>query len=302
MTIFVPMGLNKISENLKRIDLNIPLDSLKCIYSQDILDAVKDSWEDKYMWDEFSYLYAPSTSAEKFLETFNFKKIDWKYPDLEWKNIVDIGSGFGSLAFELMLSKVKLSLVDPVFATSIENKIKLLDKHISKIEKDIFKSKELIENKYIEIDNFYKEHENDLSNKWRSIFANGIAEANKKTEIIGKIKSMNNERAKLKDDLQKRINLLPHQSENLELHGTIWENISTIPDTSQDFVFISCVLDKDCVQPELILSEASRILRPEWKIYMIHDYHKHLLYFFNKYSIPYREENWRYISVISKKI
>ncbi len=296
------MSIEKLSENLKGIDLNISSDYLKSIYSQDIFDAVKDAWNDKYIWNGFAYMYAPSISSEDFLEEFDFKKIDHKYPALEWKTITDIGSGFGSLPFELIWSGVKLSLVDPVFASNKKDKLKLLDENISNIEKDIFKWNELIDNRNTEINNFYSNKESDFSNKWRSVFAYGVSEANKKLEIIEMIKTMNKKREFMKTDLQKWKLLTDNPIENVELHWSIWENITTIPDNSQDYVFISCVLDKECVQAELILAEASRILKPEWKIYMIHDHHRNLLRFLNKHDIPYKEKKWHYISILNKSI
>lgn len=291
------MGVEEVKKNLEEINIDLNLN----FYDEAIFDDLKDTWNEKYMWEAFAHLYAPSISAEEFLNTFWFQKIDGKYTELKWKKITDIWSGFASLPFELQDSGAKLSLVDPIFAENDTNQNEALNKNILHIERDIRLWKDCIDRKSSQVKEFYDTYQYDFSYKWKEIFQTGLPKINKEEEIISKIRKSNIKREKLKDDLQRRKELLSNKTENLELHGSIWENISAIKDNSQDYVFISCVLDKDSVQPELILAEAARILKPDGNIYMVHDHHEKFQRFLNKYNIPFIEENGHYISVISKK-
>lgn len=203
--------------------------------------------------NEKSYFVCPWMATPEILSNFWFVKdknnIYYEFKD---KHVTDIGSWFSRLGFELETSVSKINLVDPLYGDilSLDQKLQYLTKNMRDINrlyhrylwvKDRTYIKQPLPESFIKRENSRADNLNDTLtglNIW-------------------------------KENLCKENSLV--STEKVILNSSSGESIIWIEDNSQDYVFINFVLDKEDVDPYLVLSEASRILKSWGKIFSLNN-------------------------------
>jgi len=253
------------------------------------------SWSEKYL-KNWSSLVSPILPWSYLLEILWYKKIFWEYLDFKDKEITDIWSWLWGLIFELENSAKRINAVDPLYSS--ENKLQILQKEIirwknriedivNNIQKDIKEINNKIDKLEIEKNRNPSNHQflydiQDLESKKKSL------EKNKNFELNQKVF----------DDLKKWEKRWVENSEKINL---IWElgEDTKLTDNLQDYVFMTNVITKECVNPYKLLTEAFRILKPGWKIIIV-DEHQEVEKLFKKIWKDFKKI-WNHIRVLELK-
>lgn len=180
---------------------------------------------------------SPWLPVEHMLKVCWFVNFWTNYPSFSRKNITDIWWWFSWLPFLIQSIANQVNLVDPTYNHDIET---FLDKEMERTLSNISFCERLL---------------NEQTGNHDQI-----------TKNIKKFKM-------ILENLEKRKQWKVNEN-TVKLLWSVWESISWIDHSSQDFVFIVNVLDKDNTNPYLILSEAHRLLKPWWIILIVADIHK----------------------------
>ena len=203
---------------------------------------------------------SPNRITENFLDF-----MELKLGDCKGKNITSIGWWFGIFEMDMANEWAKVITVDPVFANQewIETK---LQENIDWMQK---KSKRKNEDKF---------------EKMKAEIINVLAESKDEKEIAEaqeKLQRYNDRQAEIEEYICRRkilMNHLKNWNENQKKYGLIlnpssWDKIEWIDKNSQDLVVIAHTLshiynksDWDIVD---FLSEALKLLKSEWRLYII---------------------------------
>ena len=203
---------------------------------------------------------SPNWITENFLDFMNLKLEDCK-----WKNITSIGWGFWIFEMDMAKNWANVTIVDPVFADKQWIDLKLKENMDWMKEKSRWKNEGKFEKMKSEIIDVLAESKDEKE----------IAEAQEN------LQRYNERQAEIEEYLRRRKILMEHLKnwkENqikywLLLNSSSWDDIKWVDVNSQDIVLIAHTLshiynksDCDIVN---FLSEASKILKSDWKFYII---------------------------------
>ena len=203
---------------------------------------------------------SPNWITENFLD---FMKL--KLEDCKGKNITSIGWGFWIFEMDMAKEWAKVIAVDPMFANQEWIDAKLQENIDWMQEKSRWKNEGKFEKMKAEIIDVLAESKDEKE----------IAEAQEN------LQRYNERQAEIEEYLRRRKILMEHLKnwkENqikywLLLNSSSWDDIKWIDVNSQDIVLIAHTLshiynksDCDIVN---FLSEASKILKSDWKFYII---------------------------------
>ena len=231
--------------------------------------------------DNIKLFAAPQTPPEVILGVL---WLDTKY--FEWKKVLDIWWWFGWMPFILEKYVNHYIVCDPCLAAEIKN---------ASIERALVSQEFIIAFNQWALNERTKELEKLELNKmmWSPEYKETIKLVNFSSEFLEKKKSVLNYINMWNEFNQK-------QHENIILNDSRWEDIQWIENNSQDIVLICHILDKDYVNYNWILAEASRILTPDWEILVVEDKDQEMIDILKKLWIQ-REEKWGKIICRIKK-
>jgi len=255
--------LSQIWINVSREDIDLDTTSLSD-------EAIKE----KYSPDEPNIHIAPMLSTKALFDMIWLDK-----NSLKDKNITDIWWWFTSLPFELQDIVNSLEIIDPCFSWDIE---RLIEADIVTLEKNLQTNKTYIEEKEKYILKLNKELDNyidDFTTRGQSIYRDLDREINEIKKNIEKSRKSLSIKLQVIDELKMWKELIKKRKsqsnnfgfQNINFNSSVWENIKWINDDTQDLVFINHLLSKPNVNPYLILSEASRIVKSGWEIIVVND-------------------------------
>ena len=239
---------------------------------------------------------SPNWITENFLDFMNLKLEDCK-----WKNITSIGWGFWIFEMDMAKEWAKVIAVDPMFANQEWIEAKLQENMDWMQEKSRWKNEGKFE-------------------KMKAEIIDVLAESKDEKEIVEaqeNLQRYNERQAEIEEYIRRRkilMNHLKNWKENQKKYGLIlnpssWDKIEWIDKNSQDIVVIAHTLshiynksDRDIIE---FLSEASKILKSEWKLYIIDylwdipDLEKILKN--TKLKEYYKENRWSFACCFDKK-
>ena len=239
---------------------------------------------------------SPNWITENFLDFMNLKLEDCK-----WKNITSIGWGFWIFEMDMAKEWAKVIAVDPMFANQEWIDAKLQENMDWMQEKSRWKNEGKFE-------------------KMKAEIIDVLAESKDEKEIVEaqeNLQRYNERQAEIEEYIRRRkilMNHLKNWKENqkkywLILNSSSWDDIKWIDKNSQDIVVIAHTLshiynksDWDIID---FLSEASKILKSEWKLYVIDylwdipDLEKILEK--TKLKEYYKENKWSFACCFNKK-
>lgn len=238
----------------------------------------------------------PNWDTSDFLGFMNLK-----LEDCTWKNIASIWWGFWIFEMDAAKAWAILTAIDPIF--SDENLLNWkLQENISWLDKKTnWESSNLVE-------------------KLRSEVAETLANSrypDKYAEVQDKLKRYDERKQEIDGYIRKRrqqLNHLKNWKSDQEKYGLIlnpssWDDIQWIENSSQDIVVIAHTLshiynksDGDIVN---FLSEASKILKSDWKFYII-DYTRDIpdvekILEKTKLKKYYKVNKWSFVCCFDKK-
>ena len=203
---------------------------------------------------------SPNWITENFLDF-----MELKLEDCKGKNITSIGWGFWIFEMDMAKNWANVTIVDPVFADKQWIDLKLKENMDWMKEKSRWKNEGKFEKMKSEIIDVLAESKDEKE----------IAEAQEN------LQRYNERQAEIEEYLRRRKILMEHLKnwkENqvkywLILNSSSWDDIKWVDVNSQDIVLIAHTLshiynksDCDIVN---FLSEASKILKSDWKFYII---------------------------------
>lgn len=203
---------------------------------------------------------SPNWITENFLDFMNLKLEDCK-----WKNISSIGWWFWIFEMDMARNWANVTIVDPMFANKQWIDVKLKENMDWMKEKSRWKNEGKFEKMKSEIMDVLAESKDEKE----------VAEAQEN------LQRYNERQAEIEEYLRRRKILMEHLKnwkENqikywLILNSSSWDDIKWVDRNSQDVVLIAHTLshiynksDWDIVN---FLSEASKILKSDWKFYII---------------------------------
>ena len=238
----------------------------------------------------------PNWITENFLDFMNLKLEDCK-----WKNITSIGWGFWIFEMDMAKEWAKVIAVDPMFANQEWIDAKLQENMDWMQEKSRWKNEGKFE-------------------KMKAEIIDILAESKDEKEIVEaqeNLQRYNERQSEIEEYIRRRkilMNHLKNWKENQKKYGLIlnpssWDKIEWIDKNSQDIVVIAHTLshiynksDWDIID---FLSEASKILKSEWKLYVI-DYLWDILDLEKilkntKLKEYYKENRWSFACCFDKK-
>lgn len=239
---------------------------------------------------------SPNWITENFLDFMNLRLEDCK-----GKNITSIGWWFWIFEMDMAKEWAKVIAVDPMFSNQKWIDAKLQENVDWMQEKSRWKNEGKFEKMKAEIIDVLAESKDEKE----------IAEAQEN------LQRYNERQAEIEEYLRRRkilMNHLKNWKENQKKYGLIlnpssWDKIEWIDKNSQDFVVIAHTLshiynksDWDIIE---FLSEASKILKSEWKLYVIDylwdipDLEKILKN--TKLKEYYKENRWSFTCCFDKK-
>lgn len=199
-------------------------------------------YEEKYVTNGINngLLVAPQTPGSEVLRVLGIEKQGEIYPELNDKQVTDIGGWLSSLAFELSPSVKGIIVVDPIF-------------HYEDIQERMETQKQSAEKRF--------------NDKNPQISKERLLEVLKVEREVC-------------EGIEKRQKNTEHPDPKIVTNDSLAQHIEWIPADSQDAVFINFVLDKlkgNTLTGEIILAleNAYRITKPWGKIYCIHDKMSH---------------------------
>lgn len=274
------------------------------------------SWNEKYNSEHENIraklLFAPNFSWKRIIDILG--KIWYKKDIFRNTYVTDIGSWLSWLCFQLEWIAKEISLVDPLYGDE-EREQKLMEWTEDEFVEKVFtnknawlkyeKSEKLIELYAIE-EWMWKRFDKgqDLHSKNQLLWSvqKRIQEEQKK--IDEKQQRTREAMERLQTEIKKDINLRRENKfipgETIKLYGEDWQNIISLDDNSQDYVFINFLLDKKCVHPCKILAEWARILKPWGKIISINNNLWEKIDFFSNHNVSWKEESWYTILPFTK--
>lgn len=172
---------------------------------------------------------APGNSTKTLLGNFWYQTKYGIYPDFQWKNILDIGGGFGWVAPILGNSAKQITVVDPVFREDNYNELYLED--IWRIERLMTHLESWVKNISAETQSLRTRNHNEQKQVQRELLWWKEYDPN-------------------------------WEHSHIKRNASYGENIEWIPDNSIDVIFINYVLSKKTVHPEDFLKEIQRVLKP----------------------------------------
>ena len=202
----------------------------------------------------------PNWITDNFLDFMNLK-----LEELNGKNITSIGWWFWIFEMDAAKQWAKVTIVDPMFTD--ENSIKL------KLQENINWMKGKIKRKGNETFEWIKD---DIMETLKE-----CKDEQKRLEFKEKLDWYNERQAERKEYIHRREILLDHLNnwdENqkkywLILNPSSWNDIEWIEPNSQDIVIVAHTLwhifNKSTVDILDFFSEALKLLKPEWKLYII---------------------------------
>ena len=239
---------------------------------------------------------SPNWVTDNFLDFMNLKLEDCK-----WKNITSIGWWFWIFEMDMAKEWAKVIEVDPMFANQEWIDAKLQENVDWMEEKSRWKNEGKFEKMKAEIIDILAESKDEKE----------IAEAQEN------LQRYNERQSEIEEYIRRRkilMNHLKNRKENqkkywLILNSSSWDDIKWIDKNSQDIVVIAHTLshiynksDWDIID---FLSEASKILKSEWKLYVIDylwdipDLEKILKN--TKLKEYYKENKWSFACCFNKK-
>lgn len=226
-------------------------------------DSLRSLYEKKYLDKNpqaKNSRVAPQTPGSKILKIFGFEKKWDIYPEFENKNVTDIWWWLSSFAFELSPSVKKIIVVDPTYYYDLQE---CVEDQKQKTERRVAHTAEL-----------QSKSEKDI------------------TETLSLEKEVG-------EWIQKRRENLSNLDPKIELNDSFAQNLTWIPDDSQDIVFFNFVLHTlegpGSLEDEVVaaLENAYRITKPGGKIYGIHDSVSHEDQIINALSrMDYKRNAW----------
>jgi hypothetical protein len=229
----------------------------------------------KYDKNEGSIFIAPQSSWLETLRILWLKKEDWLYKQFVWKNITDIWSGLGWFVLEIENSCNKVNAVDPLYAT--ENNLELLVRDQERLVGMIHSSVWTLKS--------HKAKWKDISDQINELFMlspsprnideiscleKQLTEQNKSTKKTNDILSWKEE---VLDDVKNRSKRWFDDSDKIKIIWKSGEN-TWIDSNTQDYVLIKHLINKNSVDPNGLLTEALRITKPGWTIFIIDNFFK----------------------------
>jgi len=200
--------------------------------------------------------------------------------DLEKKTIVDIWWGFSFLPFFMDWKESTIKIVDPIFKQDISgyiySNIEAINKKITILNEIITKKEEQISELIL------KEADLDITNTQDKL---KYSYFEREIWIFSTIIKNNKERIKSLDQIINELKYWIVLSDNkinsllslnwwklwntkIELIPTWWEDIIWIENNSIDIIIINHVITKPTVNPNILLSNANKLLKEWWKIYI----------------------------------
>ncbi len=238
---------------------------------------------------------SPQLPSDVMLAISGFEKRWDLYPELQDKNVVDIGGWFGGLPFELSSSVKGLSVVDPLF--SVDNLEEFLDADIEKIEKLILKYNSILEELNPKLTNAYEELDiyldyqvsNPSSRQTVEKISSNIQWLSKRKKLLSRnIESTK----KVLKQLKWWKNKFPS---NVVLNWSSGEDIRWIKKWKQDIVFMNNVLSKSNIDSVKAFQEALDLISMDGQIVIVDEnIDSNLSDLLEKNGIK-GEENGRYI-------
>ena len=239
---------------------------------------------------------SPNWITENFLDFMNLKLEDCK-----WKNITSIGWGFWIFEMDMAKEWAKVIAVDPMFANQKWIDAKLQENVDWMQEKSRWKNEGKFEKMKADIAKILSESEDE-----RELF-----------EAQERLQRYNEHQAEIEEYLYRRkilLNHLKNRKENqikywLILNSSSWDDIKWIDRNSQDVVIIahtlSHIYNKSHWDIVNFLSEASKILKSDWKFYII-DYIRDIpevekILEKTKLKKYYKVNKWSFVCCFDKK-
>ena len=235
-------------------------------------------------------------------DTSDFLKfMDLELEDCTGKNITSIWWWFGIFEMDASKAWAIMTAVDPIFSDKKVLNIKLQENIDWLDEKTNWKSRDLVERLRLEV-------------------AKSLTETKTKQdyeEVLERLKRYDERKEEVDSYILKRkeqINHLKNWQSNQEKYGLIlnsssWDNIQWIDRDSQDIVLIAHTLSHIYKKPDWniinFLSEALKILKSDWKLYII-DYvwdapEMEKVLEKTKLKKYYRENKWSFVCCFDKK-
>ena len=210
------------------------------------------------------YVDVKSISPNRITENF-LDFMELKLEDCKGKNITSIGWWFGIFEMDMAKEWAKVVAVDPMFANQEWIDAKLKENIDWMQEKSKWKNGSKFEKMKADIVKILSESEDE-----RELF-----------EAQERLQRYNERQAEIEEYLYRRkilLNHLKNRKENqikywLILNSSSWDDIKWIDRNSQDVVLIahtlSHIYNKSHWDIVNFLSEASKILKSDWKFYII---------------------------------
>lgn len=224
---------------------------------------------------------APQTPPENIL------KVLWlNFEYFRWKKILDLWWWFGGMAFLLETYVDKYIVCDPCFEKTVKDAA--LNKSISTQKTLITDSKREFE----EINNQLKKLQpRQTAAKYKS---NDLLEQSNYLRNIYVIKQ------KILDYINMRNCFDQDKHPKIIINPSKWEDIRWVENNSQDIVLICHILDKNYLNYNWVLADASRILKDDWEILIVEDKDKEIIEILKKLSLEWQDK-WNKIVCRIKK-
>lgn len=234
-------------------------------------------WSDKY-WKGWNILVSPQLPWKDILDLLWYQKNDNIYIDFQDKEITDIWAWLWWLIFELENSAKKINAVDPLYSSEEKNEI--LNEEVNRAKKRNEDLKHNAKTKNNESKKQISELEYLMSKMpWNQKLLFDKQDLENKIQTENKNININ---TKVFEDIKTRKERWFNNSDKINL---IWESgeNTKLPNSSQDYILINNVITKGCLNPYKLLAEASRILKPWWKIIIV-DQHEEIKNIFEKFE------------------
>ena len=224
------------------------------------------SWNDKYKKENGSVFVAPQISWAATLNLLGIEKENNNYKKFNGKKITDIWSWLGWFIFEIENSCDHINAVDPLYGSYEKEELLARDKRTQKNR--IEESTWFLNN--------HKTKAKDITNQLNDLFLlpptprnlDEISYLEKEMSRINSIKKWVLWKKEILSGLEQRETRWFDDSNKIKLIWSSGEN-TWIESNSQDYVFIKHLINKDVVNSKILLNEALRITKLNWKIFII---------------------------------
>jgi len=231
--------------------------------------------------DEIKCFAAPQTPPEAVLECL-WLNVGY----FEWKRILDLWWGFGGMPFLLEKYVNQYIVCDPCLLDEV--RLSAFDRALTTQEFVTLFNQWILD---------------DRIKEFNKLESNNLVWTNRYNELI-KLKTFSanflEKKKKVLDYIKMRKNFNQEEHPKIIINSSKWEDIQWIENNSQDIVFICHILDKDYVNYNWILAEASRILKPDWEILIVEDADNKMIKILKKLWLKRQEISNKLICRIKK--